>query len=88
MKKWLDQLSEGQERMLLSLLAALAFGALMFFSIRSSFPENLPGAIGAALFSAALIFAVSFTVLGLSARKLKKRQEEQEREEEKNGKEN
>ena len=66
--------------LLLSLLAGLAFGALMFFSIWKNFPDKPMGAAAGALISGGIIFAICFLALSISARLMKKRQEQLERE--------
>ena len=65
----------------ISLVAGLAFGALMFFSIWKNFPDKPLGAAAGALISGGIIFAICFCALSISAKQLKKRQEQLEKEE-------
>ena len=58
---WDRQLKPDRKTNLLaSLVAGLAFGALMFFSIWKNFPDKPLGAAAGALISGGIIFAICF----------------------------
>ena len=83
---WDRQLKPDRKTNLLaSLVAGLAFGALMFFSIWKNFPDKPLGAAAGALISGGIIFAICFCALSISAKQLKKRQEQLENEENESG---
>ena len=82
---WDRQLKPDRKTNLLaSLVAGLAFGVLMFFSIWKNFPDKPLGAAAGALISGGIIFAICFCALSISAKQMKKRQEQLEKEENEN----
>ncbi len=63
-----------------SLVAAVAFGVVMFALTSAKFPDKPMGSLAAALIGAVLVFVACFGLLTLSARAYRKRQAQLEEE--------
>lgn len=64
--------------LIISIIAGLVPGALMFYRVYSDFPDKLYGSLAAGAFAAVFTFALCFAALSISAHAYKKRLEKLE----------
>ena len=74
---------DGKTNLIVSVIASLLFGAIMFIGVWMNYPAKPVGALAAGVITAAFVFIPCFFVLTISAKKLRKdlQKEEEEPEE-------
>lgn len=70
--------ADPKTNLIISLIAGLVTGALMFYRVYSHFPDKLYGSIAAGVFTVIFIFVLCFAALSISAHAYKKRVEKLE----------